>query len=136
VASLRCNGDLCSQLYKGTRENVIVRFTLDAIASGAAERLAAMATQDEPPEVRKLRASIEALERLGDADLAPVIATKTQRLESLLKRPALDGDLVRRLADRRLYDLLSAEELRPLLVSVVERVTVTRQEPTAIRLKL
>jgi DNA invertase Pin-like site-specific DNA recombinase len=136
IPSLKCSGALCSQLYRGTREDVIVPYVLDAIAAGAAERLAALATDGEPPEARELRASIAALERLHDPDLAAVIEAKARRLEQIISRPAADGAMVARLADRRFYDLLSPDELRPVLVGVVERVVVTRQAPSAIRLRL
>ena len=136
VPSLRCNGDLCSQLYRGTREAVIVPFVIDAIASRAAERLAMLATTSEPPEARELRRAIAALEALGDADLAAAIEVKRAKLKQLLSRPTLDGDLVQKLADRRWYELATAEELRVVLLATVERVTIARQAPAAISLKL
>jgi hypothetical protein len=48
----------------------------------------------------------------------------------------VDDGLVRKLSDRRWFDLATADELREILQATVERVTVTRQEPTAIRLRL
>jgi len=136
VASLKCSGTLCSQLYKGTREDVIVRYAIEQLSQRAAERLAASVGAEEPPEARELRQSIAALTALGDPDLAGVIAAKEQRLELLLQRPAVDDGLVRKLSDRRWFDLATADELREILQATVERVTVTRQEPTAIRLRL
>jgi DNA invertase Pin-like site-specific DNA recombinase len=136
VASLKCSGTLCSQLYKGTREDVIVRYVIDAIAERAAERLAGTVEADEPPEVRELRQSITALRSLADPDLANVIKAKEQRLELLQVRPDVDPGLVQKIADRRWFDLLEPDELREILQALVERVTVTRQEPTAIRLRL
>ena len=136
VASLKCSGTLCSQLYKGTREDVIVRYAIEQLSQRAAERLAASVGAEEPPEARELRQSIAALTALGDPDLAGVIAAKEQRLELLLQRPAVDDGLVRKLSDRRWFDLAAADELREILQATVERVTVTRQEPTAIRLRL
>ena len=136
VASLKCSGTLCSQLYRGTREDVIVRFVIKQLSQRAAERLAASVGAEEPPEARELRQSIAALTALGDPDLAGVIAAKEQRLELLLHRPAVDDGLVRKLSDRRWFDLATADELREILQATVERVTVTRQEPTAIRLRL
>jgi hypothetical protein len=81
-------------------------------------------------------ATIAALTALGDPDLAGVIAAKEQRLELLLHRPAVDSGLVRKLSDRRWFDLATADELREILQALVERVTVTKQEPSAIRLRL
>lgn len=136
IASLKCSGTLCSQLYRGTREDVIVRFVIQQLSQRAAERLAASIGAEEPPEARELRQSIAALTALGDPDLAGVIAAKEQRLELLLHRPAMDDGLIRKLSDRRWFDLATADELREILQALVERVTVTRQEPTAIRLRL
>jgi hypothetical protein len=65
-----------------------------------------------------------------------VIAAKEQRLDLLLQRPAMDDGLVRKLSDRRWFDLATADELREILQATIERVTVTRQEPKAIRLRL
>jgi hypothetical protein len=136
IPSLRCYGDLCSQLYRGTREAVIVQFAIDAIRERAIERLAMLATNDEPPEARELRRQIEKLEGLADPDLAPVIEAKRQRLEQLLTRPSVDGELVRKLADPRWWDLADAEELATILRACVRRVTVTKQAPSAIDLTL
>lgn len=136
IASLRCSGTLCSQLYKGTREDVIVRFCVEALSQRAAERLAAAVEQQEPPEARELRQQISSLKALGDADLAPVIEAKEHRLERLLERPEIDSQLVKKISDPRWFDLLTADELREILHQLVEQVVVTRQAPTAIRLKL
>ncbi|MEI8251817.1 MAG: recombinase family protein [Synechococcus sp. ELA057] len=136
VASLKCSGTLCSQLYKGTREDAIVRYAITELSQRAADRLAATVHAEEPPEARELRQAIAALTALGDPDLATVIDTKEQRLVLLLQRPEIDEGLVRKLSDRRWFDLATADELREILQALVERVTVTRQEPTAIRLRL
>lgn len=136
ISSLKCSGTLCSQLYKGTREDVIVRYAIQQLSQRAAERLAASVGAEEPPEARELRQSIAALAALEDPDLAGVIAAKEKRLELLLQRPAVDDGLARRISDPRWFDLATTDELREILQALVERVTVTRQEPTAIRLRL
>jgi hypothetical protein len=136
IASLKCSGTLCSQLYRGTREDVIVRYAIDQLTQSAAARLAAAVDAEEPPEARELRQAIAALTALGDPDLAGVIAAKEQRLELLLQRPAVDDRLIRKVSDPRWFDLATADELREILQALVERVTVTRQEPSAIRLRL
>jgi hypothetical protein len=127
---------LCSQLYRGTRENVIVRFAVEALADRAAQRLAATVERPEPPEASELRRSIAALSALGDPELAGVIELKQQRLELLLVRPELDPGLVRNISDVKWFSSLEEEELREILQAFVERVVVTRQVPTAIRLRL
>ena len=136
IPSLKCSGTLCSQLYRGTREDVIVRYAIDQLTQRAAARLAAAVDAEEPPEARELRQAIAALTALGDPDLAGVIAAKEQRLELLLQRPAVDDGLIRKVSDPRWFDLATADELREILQALVERVTVTRQEPSAIRLRL
>jgi hypothetical protein len=133
---LKCSGALCSQLYKGTREDVIIRYAIEAISAKAAERLASTVDTDEPPEAGELRRGIAALEALGDPELAGVIAAKTQRLELLQQSPGVDPGLVEKISDRRWFDTLPADELREVLQALVQRVTVTRQEPSAIRLRL
>lgn len=136
IPSLKCSGDLCSQLYKGTREAVIVEYAIDAIRTRAVERLAAMAAQDEPPEARELRRQIESLEKLSDPDLSPVIEAKRQRLEAVLSRPVVDGELARKLADPRFWDLADGVEVAAMIRAVVRRIVVARQEPSAIDLLL
>jgi DNA invertase Pin-like site-specific DNA recombinase len=136
IPSLRCYGDLCSQVYKGTREAVIVQFAIDAIREHATERLAALAIQGEPPEARELRRQIESLEKLADPDLAPVIAAKQQRLEQVLTRPAVDGELARKLADPAWWDEAREDEVAAMLRAVVSRIVVARQEPIAVDLRL
>jgi DNA invertase Pin-like site-specific DNA recombinase len=136
VPSLKCSGTLCSQLYRGTREDVIVRYVIEKLSQRAAERLAATVGAEEPPEARELRQAIAALVALGDPDLAGIIAAKGQRLELLLQRPEVNGDLARQISDPRWFDLATADELREILHATVERVVVTRQEPTAILLRL
>ena len=136
IPSLKCSGTLCSQFYRGTREDVIIRYAVAAIAERAAERLAATVAHEEPPEARELRQSIAALQALGDPDLASIIEAKAQRLELLLLRPDVDPGLVQRIAEPHWFDSLEPDELREILQALVERVTVTRQEPSAIRLRL
>lgn len=136
IASLKCSGTFCSQLYKGTPEAVIVRYCIAEISQRAAERLAATVASDEPPEARELRRAIVALQALGDPDLAAVIAAKKSRLERLQQLPAVDDELVRKIADPRWFDVLPADQLREILQALVQRVTVTKQEPAAIRLRL
>jgi hypothetical protein len=136
VASLKCSGALCLQLYRGTKEDVIIRYAIEAISTRAAERLAAAVNTDELPEAGELRRGIAALEALGDPELAGVIAAKTARLELLQRSPGVNPELVAKISDPRWFDLLPADELREVLQALVQRVVVTRQEPTAIRLRL
>jgi DNA invertase Pin-like site-specific DNA recombinase len=135
IPSLRCYGDLCSQLYKGTREAVIVQYAIREICVNAADRLAAMAAQDEPPEARELRRQIESLEKLADPDLAPVIDAKRKRLDQVLTRPAADAEMVRRVSDERFFLNASPSQLREVFEALILNITVERQSPIAIRLR-
>mgnify|MGYP003659267867 CR=1 FL=1 len=102
----------------------------------AAATLAATVDRGEPAEAGELRRQIEALERLQDPELAGVIEGKRQRLESVLKRPEIDPLLTRKVADPRWHLFATAEEVRAILQHLVVEVVVTRQEPSAIRLRL
>jgi DNA invertase Pin-like site-specific DNA recombinase len=136
IPSLKCQGVGCSQHSRGTREEVIVLYALEAIARDAAAALAATVMRREPPEAGELRRQIEALERLGDPELAGVIEGKRQRLEGVLRQPGVDPLLVQKVADPRWHLFATAEEVRAILRHLVVEIVVTRQEPTAIRLRL
>ena len=134
--SLRCRGDLCSQRYKGVREDSVLLFAVGALASQAAEKLAAMAETREPAEAGTLRSQIAALEKQNDPDLEEVIDRKRKRLESLLSQPQGKQELARKISDPRWFDSLSYEELTTVLHQAVERIVITKQAPSALALKL
>lgn len=136
IPSLRCSGVLCSQLYKGTREAVIVRYLTQALSTRAAQKLAAMVEQGEPLEARELRRAIAKLESMGDPELAGVIEGKRHRLELLLSQPPADAELVQRIADPAWFDHASRDELRQILQATVERVVITKQAPSAVYLRI
>lgn len=133
--SVRCKGDLCSQKTRGTREEKILRYATEAMSAQAAERLAALAEIKEDPEVEVLRTQIEALESHNDPDLAEVLERKRKRLEALVRGPEIDRSLVRKISDPRWFDTLTYEELTTVLHQVVERIVITKQEPTALHLR-
>lgn len=136
IPSLRCRGEFCSQRYKGVREELVLEFAVEAIASQAAERLAAIATRAEHPEVAILRGQIAALERQRDPDLQDALERKRQRLAGLLNRRPTDGELARKISDPRWFDTLTYEELTQVLHQVVERIEISRQVPRAVHLRL
>lgn len=136
IASLRCNGDRCSQRYKGTREADIAEFAIAAIAREAAATLAAAAEHRESPEAMELRQQIAALEALNDPDLAGALEAKRQRLAAVSAAPAIDPALTEKLADPRWYSLATQEELRLIFQRLVAEIQIARQEPAAIRLRL
>jgi DNA invertase Pin-like site-specific DNA recombinase len=134
--SLRCYGDLCSQLYRGTRELVIMDWLAQKVPELVAERLAATVSRGEPPEARELRCAIEKLRAMGDPELGSIITAKESRLASLMARPGIDPDLAQKIADSAWWALASTEELRLILQLVVERVVIARQVPVEVRLRL
>lgn len=130
--SLRCRGDVCSQRYKGVREDAILFYATEALAAQAAEQLAAMAEATEPAEAATLRAQIAALEKQSDPDLEEVITKKRNRLKALLHQPQGSQELARKISDPRWFDTLTYEELGSVLHQVVERIVITKQAPSAL----
>jgi DNA invertase Pin-like site-specific DNA recombinase len=130
--SLRCRGDVCSQRYKGVREDAILFYATEALAAQAAEQLAAMAETTEPAEAATLRAQIAALEKQSDPDLEEVITKKRSRLKALLHQPEGSQELARKISDPRWFDTLTYEELGSVLHQVVERIVITKQAPSAL----
>lgn len=133
--SLKCSGDLCSQHYKGVREELVLIWATAELSKVAASRLAAMVEQSEPVEVTLLRKRIEELESLHDQDLQPVIEAKRSRLEQLLITPTIDEGLMLRIADPRWLLRLTYKELTVLLHRLVACILITRQAPTALSLR-
>jgi len=133
--SLRCNGEGCSQLYKGVREEVVLRWACAELPKLAAAKLAALIEQPEPPEAALLRQQIEKLQALADRDLESVIAVKRDRLVQLLSTPDADPDLLLRLSDQATYEAATYEELTVVLHRVVEAIQITKQVPSALRLQ-
>jgi len=133
--SVRCKGELCSQFYKSTREDKILRWVTDEMARQGAEKLAAMAQATEAPEVETLKGQIQALIAQDDPDLQDAIERKQKRLDSLLGGPTASPDLVRKISDPRWFDTLSYDELTMVLHQMVDRIVITKQAPTALHLK-
>jgi DNA invertase Pin-like site-specific DNA recombinase len=133
--AVRCRGELCSQFYKSTREEKVLRWVTDELARQGAEKLAAMAQTTESPEVETLKAQIKALEAQDDPDLQDAIERKQKRLNSLLGGPAASPDLVRKISDPRWFDTLSYDELTLVLHQMVERIVIAKQAPIALHLK-
>ena len=134
VTSLRCGGDLCSQRYKGIREEAVLRWVTAQLPVVAAAKLAALVERPEPPEAALLRQQIDKLESLGDVDLRPVITAKQQRLEQLLQTPTADPALLEKLTVAQTYEAATYEELTAILHRVVESIQITKQVPTALHL--
>lgn len=136
IASVKCKGTRCSQLYRSTREEVIVKYAVKEITSRAAQTLAASVSHDEPPEASELRHQIASLQALGDPDLADVIAAKKVRLESVLQIPRVDVEIAQKVADPRWHDLATYEEMQTLLHQLVDEIVISKQVPVAISLRI
>jgi DNA invertase Pin-like site-specific DNA recombinase len=136
IKSLRCNGDTCSQLFKGTREEVIIGYAMEQIAKRAIQVLAAAATEGEPLEVLELREQIAKLKGLGDADLVPVIQAKEQRMEALKRQPQYEPELLGLISDPQWASWATYDEVRTMVQRLVIDIQITRQVPSAIRLRL
>lgn len=136
IPGLRCNCETCSQLYRSTREEVLIRYATEQLQRQAAEHLAAAVDQAEPPEAVEIRRQIEALERLGDPDLRPAIEAKATRLDSILAAPQADASMVEKVADPRWWDVATYAQVTEVLHALVAEIRVAKQVPAAIRLKL
>jgi hypothetical protein len=136
IKSLRCNGDTCTQLFKGTREEVIIGYAMEQIAKRATQVLAAAATEGEPLEVLELREQIAKLKALGDADLVPVIQAKEQRMEALKRQPQYEPELLGLISDPQWASWATYDEVRAMVQRLVIDIQITRQVPSAIRLRL
>lgn len=134
--ALRCGTTRCSQLYRSTRETVLISYAINELSRAAASRLAGAVSRAEPPEVIELRRQIESLVALGDPELGSVIEAKAARLGSMLAAPAPQDDLVAKIADARWWHHVEYEELTSMLQTLVRRIVVAKQAPSAIDLKL
>ena len=136
IPNLRCGGDTCSQLFRGTREGVIIAYAMEQIATQASKALAATTANSESLEAVELREQIARLEALGDADLAPVIQVKQQRLEAVMRQPQYEPELLEKIADPQWAALATYEDVRLMLQRLVIAIEITKQAPSAIRLRL
>lgn len=136
IPSLKCSGFTCSQFYKGTREEEIIRYALKMIAQQAAHVLASAASGDEPIEVVEIKEQINRLRALNDPDLLPAIEAKQFKLDSMMQGWQHEPGLIEKIADPRWSDVATYEEVRLILQRLVIEIEITRQVPTAIRLRL
>lgn len=136
IPSLKCGGENCSQLYRSTREELLIRYAIAELQQQAAERLASAVDQVEPPEAVELRRQLQALTGLHDPELRPVIEAKAARLDAILSAPRADELLVEKVADPRWWNLATYAEVTEALHALVAEIRVAKQAPVAIRLKL
>lgn len=135
-AALRCRGDLCSQHYKGVREEVVLRWVTEELPRQASVKLAALVEQPESPELLLLRQQISKLEGLCDPDLQPAIEAKRQRLLVLEQQPPVDPELLQRIAEPGWFSVATYEELTTVLHRSLSCIQIARQVPVALQLRL
>jgi DNA invertase Pin-like site-specific DNA recombinase len=135
IPGLRCNGEGCSQLYKSVREETVLRWAAAELPQVAAERLAILIEQPEPPEAALLKQQLEKLQALADPDLDLVISAKRTRLEQLQARPDVNPELLALLSDPATYAAATYEELTVILHRSVSAILIARQVPSALHLR-
>lgn len=135
-ASLKCKGDKCSQLYRSTREELIIRYALNALTTKAAEAMAAAVNQPISPEIIELQRQIEALQRLNDPDTQPLITAKKNKLQSLIAAPQTDQLMLEKISHPRWDDHATREDLVEIFHALIDTITITKQQPTAIKLRI
>lgn len=136
VPSMKCTQESCSQHTRSTREELIIRYALAEITVQAAEAMAAAANQRISPEIIELQRQIEALQRLHDPDTDLIIKAKQERLQALQAAPQADRELLRQIAHPRWSSLATRDELTTVFHSLIKAITITRQQPTAIELRI
>lgn len=131
--TLRCGRERgCSEAYKSIREEHIIHWAIDQLTTKAAEYLSGQTTQDEDPAAIELRRQIENLRSLQMAEVKPLIEQKETQLKSILNAPRADQETIRRISDKRLWDMASREELTETLHAVVKEITIHHQQPITL----
>ena len=134
--SLRCSSISCSQLYKGTREEKIIRYALFALTTQAAAALAASANQAISPEIIEIQRQIDALTKLNDPDTQLIIKSKKDRLQSLILAPKPDQNLIAQIAHPQWAAYATRDNLIIVFHALIQRITISKQQPTAIELRI
>lgn len=136
IPSMRCSQESCSQVHRTTREELIIRYALTHLTAKAAETMAAAAEQRISPEIIELQRQIEALQRLNDPDTALIIKAKQDRLQSIQAEPQTDQELIQKIADPSFANYLTRDGLIHVFHGLVKSITITKQQPTKIELKI
>jgi hypothetical protein len=125
VSSLRCSGPGCPHHYAGIREAVVVEWLIDQLAAHAGTWLAQKVSQRHDPIVAELQRQVDALQKLGDPDLADAIAQKQTRIVQLQQQgPSVDPELVERISRREWWEAAPPDALTTVLHATVKEVTV------------
>lgn len=132
---LVCKKRSCDQRYKGTLESTV----REHIAISLSQRntfLAQLVRDEEDPATTALRKQIADLEAVGDPDLAPAIALKRARLEELKQQAGPSPEMLAVFADPAVFSQLDDQELRELLLALVEKVVLWHTEVQSVVLRL
>ena len=134
--TLRCNSvGVCPYAYRSTREEAIIYWVIEQLTQRAAEYLSNQASKDEDPAAIELRRQITSLEALQMNDVQPLIEQKQAKLASILKAPTTNEEMIRKVSDKKLWDLASRDELSDLLHATVKEITVYDQQPVKLQLR-
>jgi DNA invertase Pin-like site-specific DNA recombinase len=134
IPSLRCNGDGCSQHYRGIREVDVITWAIQEISMQAYEKLAAQVNWEVPPEAKAAEQKLKDLiSKYGDdPDMQEVIETKRARLEAQMAKPNVDEKLLSNIAQPGFWATCDGDVVVELLQRIVKEIQITNQRPTRL----
>ena len=138
IPSLRCNGDGCSQHYRGVREENIVAWAIEEICNQACDRLAAQVNWEAPPEADHMEKELNRLIRQhgDDPDFEEVINKKKMRLDALMTKPNIDEKLLSNIAQPGFWATAPGELVVEMLQRVVKEIQIENQRPVKLVMNL
>ena len=134
IPSLRCNGDGCSQHYRGVREEDIVAWAIHEICDQACDRLASQVNWQVPPEAEHMEKELKRLIRQhgDDPDFEEVINKKKMRLDALKTKPNIDEKLLSNIAQPGFWASAPGELVVEMLQRVVKEIQIENQRPVKL----
>lgn len=136
IPSMKCTQESCSQFYRSTREELIIRYALAALTSQAAHVMAAAANQTVSPEIIELQRQIDALTKLNDPDAAIIINAKQEKLRNLISAPQPDQCLIEKIANPSWAEYANRDDLIMIFHALIEQIVITKQQPVEIKMKI
>ena len=85
---------------------------------------------------RVCTASIDALTKLNDPDTQLIIKSKKDRLQSLILAPKPDQNLIAQIAHPQWAAYATRDNLIIVFHALIQRITISKQQPTAIELRI
>ena len=138
IPSLRCNGDGCSQHYRGLREQDVVAWAIQEICAQAYEKLAAQVNWQVPPEVEHMEKELKRLIKAhgDDPDFEGVIEKKRMRLDALMVKPNIDEKLLNNISQPEFWRTADGDVVVEVLQRVVKEIQVENQRPVKLVLSI